>query len=89
MHLGKLVKKLRKECLPDLTISDVRVILDEIAASLGAGERVQLKGFGTFRVSTTPEFERYNHRKGEMITVPSQNVVRFKAGKRLKARINP
>ena len=66
----------------------VNVILDEIAAALSRGDRVELRGFGAFSVRQRDSRKGRNPRTGEPVEVPAKAVPFFKAGKELRARVN-
>ena len=66
----------------------VNVILDEIAAALARGDRVELRGFGAFSVRHRDSRKGRNPRTGEPVEVPAKSVPFFKAGKELRARVN-
>ena len=64
-------------------------IIDAITSSLSAGEEVRLVGFGTFSVARRAATQGRNPRTGERIQIPASNQPKFKAGKGLKASVNP
>lgn len=66
----------------------VDTVFTAIADKLTAGENVTVSGFGTFAVKERPEREGRNPSTGEIITIPSQKTVSFKAGKALKEKVN-
>ncbi len=66
----------------------VNVILEEIAAALMRGDRVELRGFGAFSVRRRDARNGRNPRTGEAVSVPEKAVPFFKAGKELRARVN-
>ena len=63
-------------------------VLCTITNSLGKGKPVTLIGFGTFMVSKRKQRTGRNPRTGEPLTVPAAKVPRFKAGKKLKEKVN-
>jgi integration host factor subunit beta len=77
---------------PNLTAKDaevsVTVILDAIKNSLAKGDRVELRGFGSFSLSYRPPRIGQNPRTGEKVTVPAKYVPHFKPGKELKMRVD-
>ncbi len=66
----------------------VNRVLDEIAAALERGERVELRGFGAFSVRFRDGRDGRNPRTGEPVTVRAKHVPFFKAGKELRERID-
>lgn len=59
-----------------------------IEATLLAGEKVQLVGFGTFEVKNRPERAGINPATRQSITIPASKHLTFAAGKTLKAKLN-
>ena len=59
-----------------------------IEATLLAGEKVQLVGFGTFEVKDRPERAGINPATRAAITIPASKHLTFAAGKTLKAKLN-
>src|SRR5688572_29249091 len=70
----------------DMTQS-VAVILSGIAAALAVGERVELRGFGSFCVKQRRSRPGRNPKTGDPINVPAKPVPHFKMGKELRERI--
>ncbi|MEL6257996.1 MAG: integration host factor subunit beta [Pseudomonadota bacterium] len=66
----------------------VDVVLEEIAAALARGDRVELRGFGAFSVRERDARTGRNPRTGEPVEVPAKRVPFFKAGKDLRMRVN-
>jgi len=66
----------------------VQTVLDSIIGSLQAGEKVELRGFGSFRLrERAPRLGR-NPKTGEKVQVPAKKVPYFKPGKELREIIN-
>ena len=62
----------------------VSAMLDTITATLEAGEKVQLVGFGVFDVKVRGARVGRNPKTKEEIAIPESRVPQFKAGKALK-----
>ena len=60
---------------------------DAVTASLKKGDNVTLIGFGTFKVSQRAARTGRNPQTGAAVKIPKRRVVRFSAGKALKAAI--
>lgn len=77
---------------PHLTQQDiervVNVVFEEISDSLSSGERVEIRGFGSFSVRHRSARKGRNPRTGEGVLVPEKNVPFFKTGKDLKEKLN-
>ncbi len=65
----------------------VDLCFQELGASLAVGEPVKLSGFGNFDLRDKHERPGRNPRTGEEIPISARRVVTFRAGKKLKARI--
>ncbi|MCY3878010.1 MAG: integration host factor subunit beta [Rhodobacteraceae bacterium] len=66
----------------------VETVFDEIADSLGRGNRVELRGFGTFAVRERRSRNARNPRTGEAVFVPRKFALHFKPGKLLREQLN-
>lgn len=66
----------------------VSTVFDEITKALSAGKRVELRGFGVFSVRQRNARAGRNPRTGEKVSVEAKAVPFFKAGKKLKDRLN-
>ncbi|HXU11528.1 MAG TPA: HU family DNA-binding protein [Candidatus Binatia bacterium] len=62
-------------------------LLEHVMKSLKKGERASLVGFGTFTVTRRRARTGRNPQTGSPIQIPARRVVRFTAGKSLKAEI--
>ena len=63
----------------------VEAVLEAMKGSMQRGERIELRGFGTFEVKTREEREARNPKTGESVKVPKRRVPYFRPGKELKA----
>ena len=79
--------------LPYLTHKDAEIIVDTIfdsmIESLAQGERIEIRGFGSFAVKHRDPREGRNPRTGETVHIPAKRLPHFKIGKELYERINP
>ncbi len=67
----------------------VNMILDNIGQALLDGDKVELRGFGSFKVKSRRSRLARNPRTGDSVTVPAKQVPYFKASNELKGRLNP
>ena len=65
----------------------VKMILDLMAESLTHGQRIEIRGFGSFDLNQRPPRVGRNPKSGEMVRVPAKYVPHFKAGKELRERV--
>ena len=66
----------------------VQAVLDSIVESLKSGGKVELRGFGSFRLRGRSSREGRNPKTGEKVFVPAKKVPYFKPGKDLRELIN-
>ncbi len=66
----------------------VNAIFETIAAALARGDRVELRGFGSFAVKEQAPRVSRNPRTGETVHVAARRYPYFKSGKELRRRIN-
>jgi integration host factor subunit beta len=64
------------------------VILTAIAHTLKEGQRVEIRGFGSFTVTERAQRMGRNPKTGDQVVVPSKRVPHFKAGKDLRERVD-
>ncbi len=65
----------------------VELFFEELGASLAVGEQVKLSGFGNFDLRDKNERPGRNPKTGEKIPISARRVVMFRAGQKLKARV--
>jgi len=77
---------------PQLVAKDaelaVKMILDAMTKSLTQGQRIEIRGFGSFGLNYRPPRVGRNPKSGEKVKVPAKNVPHFKAGKELRERVD-
>lgn len=66
----------------------VQTLLDSIIESLKKGEKVELRGFGSFRIRSRSARQGRNPKSGEIVKVPAKKIPYFKPGKELRELIN-
>lgn len=90
MTKADLVEIVAKEA--DMTKKDVEqlveIIFDSIVSTLNQGEKIELRGFGSFRVRERNARKGRNPKTGEPVEIPAKRVAYFKPGKDLKEIIN-
>src|SRR5436190_3121985 len=78
--------------LADLTRKDSEIIVETIFASvvhtLRAGEKIEIRGFGSFRTRQRRPRVGRNPKTGERVEVPAKTIPYFKPSKELKDLIN-
>jgi integration host factor subunit beta len=66
----------------------VETIFGSIIQSLREGEKIELRGFGSFRLRSRGARIGRNPKTGERVDVPAKRIPYFKPGKELKELIN-
>jgi len=66
----------------------VNTIFDSIGDALVSGDRVEIRGFGSFTVREREAREARNPKSGEVVSIPAKKTPFFKTGKELRARVN-
>jgi integration host factor subunit beta len=88
---SELAHKLNKK-LPELKGNDVELVLDcilrQMVDALVQGERIEIRGFGSFSCQhRAPRLAR-NPKTGESVNLPAKVDTHFKPGKEMRERIN-
>ncbi|MGQ0657859.1 MAG: integration host factor subunit beta [Chromatiales bacterium] len=66
----------------------VRSMLEHMAATLAGGQRIEIRGFGSFSLHYRPSRVGRNPKSGEPVMLPAKHVPHFKPGKELRDRVN-
>lgn len=66
----------------------VRCILDQMSTALAAGERIEIRGFGSFSLHYRPARIGRNPKTGDAVALSGKYVPHFKPGKELRDRVN-
>ena len=66
----------------------VKTIFNTMSDSLRDGNRIEIRGFGSFAVNLRPARVGRNPKTGESVLVPEKKVPHFKCGKDLKLKLN-
>ena len=77
---------------PQLVAKDaefaVKTILDAMTLSLVKGQRIEIRGFGSFSINRRPPRMGRNPRSGESVHIPEKRVPHFKPGKALREAVD-
>jgi integration host factor subunit beta len=78
--------------LAELTRKDseviVETIFDSVVRSLRAGDKIEIRGFGSFSLHFRPPRQGRNPKTGEAVALDGKYVPHFKPGKDLRERVN-
>jgi len=66
----------------------VKTILEQMVQTLAAGDRIEIRGFGSFSLHYRPPRTGRNPKSGVSVTLPAKFVPHFKPGKELRDRVN-
>jgi integration host factor subunit beta len=66
----------------------VNTIFESMESALARGERIEIRGLGSFEVRSYKAYEGRNPRTGEPVGVQPKRLPFFKVGKELKERVN-
>lgn len=91
MNKSDLIEALTKK-LPNLAARDVEVIVntifDGMTEALAGGDRIEIRGFGSFEVRVRKPRIGRNPKTGQSVSVGERRVPFFKVGKELKERVD-
>ncbi len=80
------------ERFPQLVAKDadlsVKMMLDAMSEALAKGDRIEIRGFGSFSLNYRPPRTGRNPKTGTKVQVPAKYVPHFKAGKELRERVD-
>ena len=68
--------------------SAIKCLLEQMSSSLSTGERIEIRGFGSFSLHYRPPRVGRNPKTGDSVDLDSKFVPHFKPGKELRDRVN-
>jgi integration host factor subunit beta len=91
MTKSELIARLAAR-FPQLVTKDadyaVKMVLDAMSDALARGDRIEIRGFGSFALNYRPPRVGRNPKSGDKVHVPEKYVPHFKAGKELRERVD-
>jgi integration host factor subunit beta len=66
----------------------VRKVIDRMSAALASGERIEIRGFGSFSLHYRPPRVGRNPKTGDAVALAGKYVPHFKPGKELRDRVD-
>ena len=91
MTRSELITRL-SERFPQLVIKDIQIavseIIDGLSHALIKGDRVEVRGFGSFSLNYRQPRLGRNPKTGEKVAVPGKYTPHFKAGKELRELVD-
>ena len=90
MNKSELIEELAAKTgyNPKLTDKMVRILFDRIKAALSAGDKVEIRGFGSFTLKKYKGYFGRNPKTGETVEVKPKQLPVFRTGKDLRSRVN-
>ena len=90
MTKGELIAHITQQYppyTPQAVETIMNALLEQVGTTLTQGERIELRGFGSFTVRERPARTGRNPRTGALVAVAARRVPVFKAAKELRERI--
>lgn len=91
MVKSELIQKL-SNCQNSLLLKDIETavnhILDRMSDSLSQGDRIEIRGFGSFAPRYRPPRRAHNPRTGERVFTNAKYTPHFKPGKEMRERVD-
>ena len=91
MTKSELIERI-SERQPQLSPKDielaVKTILDQISDTLADGQRIEIRGFGSFSLHYRAPRKGRNPKTGETVELEGKHVPHFKPGKEMRERVN-
>lgn len=91
MNKSELIERLARKLghLHDRDIElSVKKLLEMMSQSLSNGERIEIRGFGSFSLHHRPARMGRNPKTGESVALPAKHAPHFKPGKELRERVD-
>jgi len=66
----------------------VKCMIEQMSQSLASGERIEIRGFGSFSLHYRPPRVGRNPKTGDSVALAGKYVPHFKPGKELRERVN-
>ena len=79
-HQGQLSSK-------DVELA-IKTMLEQMSQALSTGDRIEIRGFGSFSLHFRPPRLGRNPKTGDSVALPGKYVPHFKPGKELRDRVN-
>lgn len=91
MTKSELIERIARK-QPHLPYKDVelsvKTLIEQMAKNLATGQRIEIRGFGSFSLHYRPPRIGRNPKTGEAVALSGKYVPHFKPGKELRERVN-
>ena len=90
MNKSDLIAALSKDIGVSLKMAEdiIGTVFNDMSDALARGERVEIRGFGSFKVKKYKGYKGRNPKTGEVIKVKPKKLPFFKCGKELKEKVD-
>ena len=85
--INKIANRQENLSLKDVELG-VNHVLDHMSTSLGQGDRIEIRGFGSFSLHYRPPRKAHNPKTGDRVYTNAKYTPHFKPGKDLRDRVN-
>lgn len=85
--INRIIEKQESLSRRDVEAS-VNTILECLSNSLGQGDRIEIRGFGSFSLHYRPPRKAHNPKTGARVYTEAKYTPHFKPGKELRERVN-
>ncbi|MCZ6558049.1 MAG: integration host factor subunit beta [SAR324 cluster bacterium] len=90
MNKSQLIEKLSMATNQTNKVAEgaVNIFFNNIKEALSAGDKVEIRGFGSFLLKSYNAYTGRNPKTGEQVFVPKKELPFFRAGKDLRQKVN-
>ena len=85
--IDKLSQK-QRNLSPEDVETAIKELIKMMSNSLATGERIEIRGFGSFSLHYRPQRSGRNPKSGESVNIPEKYIPRFRPGKEMRDRVN-
>ncbi|GAB2502600.1 integration host factor subunit beta [Pseudoxanthomonas sangjuensis] len=87
-ELIEILTRRQPHLKPDDVDLAVKSLLEMMGGALAQGERIEIRGFGSFSLHYRPPRLGRNPKTGDSVALPAKHVPHFKPGKELRERVS-
>ena len=85
--IAALAERQKQLAFADVELA-VRNVIEQMSGALATGDRIEIRGFGSFSLHYRPPRTGRNPKTGTAVALPGKYVPHFKPGKELRQRVN-
>ena len=85
--IDKLSQK-QRNLSPEDVETAIKELIKMMSNSLATGERIEIRGFGSFSLHYRPQRSGRNPKSGESVNISEKYIPRFRPGKEMRDRVN-